>query len=89
MRQIGFLLLFLVSNMAAQPLQLDMKLFAERRAVFMSKMESNSAVVFACKPEYIRNGDVEYQYRQESNLYYLSGFSRAGSDHGLESLGQT
>ena len=74
MRQIIFLLLFVATGATAQPLRLDMKLFAERRGAFMSKIESNSAAVFPCKPEYVRNGDVEYQYRQESNLYYLSGF---------------
>jgi len=58
----------------AQPLQLDMKVFADRREAFMKKMEFHSAAIFPAAPEYMRNRDVEYEYRQESNFYYLSGF---------------
>ncbi len=58
----------------AQPLQLDMSVFAERRQAFLRKMEPNSCAILPCKPEYLRNLDVEYEYRQESNFYYLSGY---------------
>jgi len=71
----AFLLLALLTTLAtAQPIQLDMNVFAERREAFMKKMEPNSAAIFPCKPGYLRNLDVEYDYRQESNFYYLSGF---------------
>ncbi len=58
----------------AQPLQLDMDVFAERRAAFMDKMDPSGIAIFPCKPVYIRNRDILYEYRQESNFYYLSGF---------------
>lgn len=74
------LMLFLFSTYAnGQPLQLDMDVFAERRAALMPQLAPGSAAILPCKPEYIRNGDVEYEYRQESNFYYLSGFEEPQS----------
>lgn len=58
----------------SQPLQADMDVFAERRASFMDGMDPSGIAIFPSKPVYIRNGDIIYQYRQESNFYYLSGF---------------
>ena len=74
-----FFLLFLVNSLTAQPLHLDMNVFEARRKAFMGKMDSNSIAIFPCKPEYLRNLDVEFPYRQESNLYYLSGFEEQES----------
>jgi Xaa-Pro aminopeptidase len=73
------LLVLLTETAAGQPLQLDMSVFAQRRAIFMSRMEPRSAAIFAAAPEYMRNLDVEYEYRQESNFYYLSGFEEPES----------
>lgn len=75
------ILAFLVlgHTLMAQPLHLDMNVFAERRKAFMEKMDSNSIAIFPCKPEYTRNLDVEFPYRQESNFYYLSGFEEKES----------
>jgi len=56
-----------------------MNAFAERRNAFMDKMDPYAVAIFPSKPEYIRNHDVEYDYRQESNFYYLSGFEEPGS----------
>jgi Xaa-Pro aminopeptidase len=74
MKKAVFLIALFTSAASAQPIQLDMSVFAERREAFMKKMESNSVAIFPCKPEYLRNLDVEYEYRQESNFYYLSGY---------------
>lgn len=68
-----------LSYAAAQPLRIDKQVFAGRRAAFIAKMDSGSVAIFPCRPEYIRNGDVEYKYRQESNFYYLSGFEEPQS----------
>lgn len=68
-----FFLLF-TTNVFAQPIQLDMTVFAQRREAFMKILGSNSAAILPCKPEYLRNLDVQYEYRQESNFYYLSGY---------------
>ena len=62
-----------------QPIQLDMDVFAKRRAAFTEQLAPQSIAIFPCKPEYTRNGDVEYQYRQESNFYYLTGFEEPES----------
>lgn len=74
MKKLVIIILLLNSHGFSQPLKLDMKVFADRRKAFMERMEPNSVAIFPCKPVYLRNLDVEYVYRQESNLYYLSGF---------------
>jgi Xaa-Pro aminopeptidase len=55
----------------AQP---DQEIFARRRAAFMARLPADAVAVFPAGPEYMRNLDVEYEYRQESNFYYLTGF---------------
>src|SRR5204862_7884781 len=47
--------------------------FAERRRRVLARMGSSVLVVFAA-PLTIRNNDVEYEYRQDSDFYYLTGF---------------
>lgn len=47
--------------------------FKERRDA-LTKKHPNSVFIFPSLPEFIRNGDVNYYYRQDTNLYYLSGF---------------
>lgn len=79
MKTLFFLLALLTSAASSQPIVLDMNVFAERREEFMKKMEPNSVAIFPCKPEYLRNLDVEYEYRQESNFYYLSGYEEPES----------
>ncbi len=74
-----FVLLLLPVLAFSQPLQLDMDVFAKRRAEFTTKLPPQTVAIFACKPEYIRNGGVEYDYRQESNFYYLAGFEEPES----------
>ncbi len=76
-----FILSFVVciQILSAQPIELDQAIFAKRRAIFMDKMDSNAVAIFACKPVYQRNLDVNYPYRQESNYYYLSGFEEPRS----------
>jgi Xaa-Pro aminopeptidase len=74
-----FLLILPALQAFSQPLQLDADVFAHRRAAFTQQLAPQSVSIFACKPEYIRNGDVEYEYRQESNFYYLTGFEEPES----------
>jgi Xaa-Pro aminopeptidase len=40
---------------------------------------SGGAAIFPAAPTAIRNSDVEHEYRQDSDLYYLTGFEEAGS----------
>jgi Xaa-Pro aminopeptidase len=50
-----------------------MQSFRERRDRLLSSMPSGVLVVFAT-PTAIRNNDVEHEYRQSSDLFYLTGF---------------
>ncbi len=48
--------------------------FAARRQQLMQKMGKNTIAIIAAAPEYIRNGDAHFSYRQNSDFYYLTGF---------------
>jgi Xaa-Pro aminopeptidase len=56
----------------------DMKVFAERRSRIGRDLQG-AAVVVAAHPEYLRNHDVGFAYRQDTNLYYLTGFEEPES----------
>lgn len=58
--------------------QADMSIFKERRAKLAQRI-SGGALILTAHPEYIRNNDVHYPYRQDSNFYYLTGFEEPGS----------
>ena len=49
--------------------------FKKRRKELMARMEPNSIGLLSSAPECLRNNDAEYQYRQSSDFYYLTGFS--------------
>jgi Xaa-Pro aminopeptidase len=51
----------------------SMQSFSERRARLLSSMPAGVLVLFST-PTAIRNNDVEHEYRQSSDLFYLSGF---------------
>ncbi len=48
--------------------------FARRRAELVNQIGANDIVIVATSPVKSRNGDVEYQFRPDSDFYYLSGF---------------
>jgi Xaa-Pro aminopeptidase len=52
--------------------------FAERRERFHKSMGQGVAL-FASTATAIRNNDVEHEYRQDSDLYYLTGFDEPDS----------
>jgi Xaa-Pro aminopeptidase len=52
--------------------------FVERRRRFMAAAGSGAAI-FASAPVAVRNNDVEHEYRQDSDLYYLTGFDEPES----------
>lgn len=54
----------------------DMNIFKQRRAK-LAAQAAGAAVIVPSHPEYIRNHDVHYAHRQDSNLYYLTGFEEA------------
>src|SRR5687767_7187445 len=51
----------------------DMTIFRDRRQALAKRM-SGGALILASHPEHIRNNDVHYAHRQDSNLFYLTGF---------------
>ena len=52
--------------------------FAERRRKFLEAMGQGVAVL-ASTPVAIRNNDVEHEFRQDSDLFYLTGFDEPHS----------
>lgn len=48
--------------------------FAKRRETLIELMAENSIAIVAAAPERVRNRDVHYPYRQDSDFYYLTGF---------------
>lgn len=56
-------------------MKISKKEFARRRKNIMAQMEPNSIAIVPAAGEYTRNRDVEYPFRQDSDFYYLSGFS--------------
>lgn len=60
----------------------DPKVFAARRAAFVetARQERDDGIaIFPASPVFPRNNDVEHEYRQDSDLFYLSGFAEPES----------
>lgn len=49
--------------------------YAQRRQHLMQSMTPNSIAILPAAPVSTRNSSVEYPYRQDSDFFYLSGFS--------------
>lgn len=49
------------------------------RQAFFNKLAPNSLAIVVANPEQVRNGDVHYEYRQNSDVLYLSGFQEPES----------
>ena len=49
--------------------------FAKRRRAFMRMIAKGGIAILPAAPAQIRNRDVEYPYRQDSDFYYLTGFA--------------
>jgi len=52
--------------------------FARRRADFVAKI-GDAVAVFPSAPQTIRTNDSHYPYRQDTDLYYLTGFQEPES----------
>ncbi len=46
-----------------------------RRQQLLSHIKTDELIVLIAAPEYLRNGDVFYPYRQNSDFYYLTAFT--------------
>ena len=58
-------------------------LYPKRRRAFLDTVVARSAedavCVFPAAPVFTRNNDVEHEYRQDSDLFYLTGFAEPAS----------
>jgi Xaa-Pro aminopeptidase len=59
-------------------LHINPQFFKTRRNNLAALMKG-SAIILPAWPEYIRNYDTQFLYRQESNLLYMTGFDEPGS----------
>jgi len=53
--------------------------YKKRRRELMAQMEPNSIAIISSGEELLRNGDSHFAFRQNSDLYYLTGFREAES----------
>jgi len=58
---------------------LDPQIFIQNRKRFVSKMQKNSIAIFVSNDEYPLNGDALHDYKQNTELYWLSGIEQEGS----------
>ena len=59
----------------AQDLAIPPEEFAQRRAAVLEQMPDSSVAIFHAALSKTRSNDVEYEYRQDNNLYYLTGIT--------------
>jgi Xaa-Pro aminopeptidase len=60
----------------------DGEIWARRRAAFFDAMAAacpTSVAVLPSAPVFVRNNDVEHEYRQDSDFFYLTGFDEPES----------
>ena len=60
-------------------LPLDPQLFAQNREKFVSRMKKNSIAIIVSNDEMPSNGDAIYRFKQNSDLYWLSGVTQEDS----------
>jgi Xaa-Pro aminopeptidase len=76
----AFLLLPLaVAAVDFPPLEPQAAMFRAHREKFLAKLPPNSIAIFRAAPARTMSNDVEYPYRQDSDLWYLSGIEDPGS----------
>ena len=62
-----------------------MKEYLKRRKELISKMPKNSLAIIFGSNSLIRNGDVEFPFRQNSDFFYLTGFEEPNAVAIIES----
>ena len=65
--------LLLAGAVFADEAQQDLK---ERRARAMAKLGAESMLVLFSAPARVYSADVDYEYRQDSDLYYFTGITQ-------------
>lgn len=67
-------------------------LYGKRRRAFLDAIAAkgeDAVAVFASAPVFTRNNDVEHDYRQDSDLFYLTGFAEPGTVLVLDAKAKT
>lgn len=59
--------------------QFDMSFFKSRREEMAKAIGTDAALILPSHPNFIRNNDVHHSYRQDSNLFYATGFEEPES----------
>jgi len=57
----------------------DISLFAEHRQNYMDKIGNDAVAIIVSHGVYVRNDDQDHDYRQDSKLFYITGFEEPGS----------
>lgn len=52
----------------------DLATFQERREALINSIPNNSVAIITTNDIFLRNGDVDYEFRPASNFFYLTGF---------------
>ena len=60
-------------------LPLNQEIFIKNRERFISKMQKNSIAIFVSNDEVSSNGDAIYNFKQNSDLFWLTGISQEDS----------
>ncbi len=60
-------------------LPLNKDIFTENRARFIKQMQKNSIAIFVSNDEVASNGDAIYKFKQNSDLFWLSGITQEDS----------
>ena len=55
------------------------EMFRRHREQFLGKLPPNSIAIFHAAPERLFSNDTNYNYRQDSNFYYLTGIEEPGT----------
>jgi len=55
------------------------EIFAQRRKRFLAAIGEGAVAILPSAPLAVRSNDVEYVYRQDNDLYYLTGFTESHS----------
>lgn len=58
---------------------IDNRLFIENRAKFVARMKPNSIAIFRSNYEFVRNGDANLDFKQNSDLFWLTGIDQEDS----------
>ena len=66
-------------EMPAEPARIGREEFARRRRQLIKAMGREAIAIIPTAPVHLRNNDVEYAYRQDSNFFYLTGFAEPES----------